>query len=170
MDPTKDARMAEEKIDIVLHNLFVVLQDIRLIQARMLVALRDEQDAVVKLNDQKLSEVVLRKNKLLTMLGVTDSNRSALFEKISDYYEVKESVHVETLSELMALVDKPVQEQFKKILRSLRFFSKCIAELNQVNEMVLEESLKRIQMIRKNLSSLMGVDYYNAAGQVVSKL
>jgi hypothetical protein len=154
-----------------LENLVTVLQDLRHIHVDLIICLRNEQESLKNFDSDLLAKVIHKKNKILSAISVIEANRQALFDKVCEGIQIDGcEPQIGCLLELAERSPQPYRDQLISIRASLRRLTKWVGELSQVNEMVVEESMKRIKAIRVHLSSLVGLDSYNASGKLITRL
>lgn len=147
-------------------DLLVVLVDVRKLYLRLWLILREEKNALKDIQHAQLSQVVAKKNRLLSALAAVEGRRSALLERWAESLQQPIS-----LSLLINQSEEPLRTSLRRVQLSLQRVTDQVRRINTVNDMIVEHSLQNIKRMRSLLAGHSQVDVmtYNTRGKVTSK-
>lgn len=148
--------------DDSLKNLQSLLDEITRLFQQFVKFLQQEKVFIIDGSAEELMHCVEEKESVLKKIAVLEKKRILLVQEISLAAGEKETL---TLKELIPLSQGSFKTRFEKSLSGLEALSASIAELNQINGLLVEKTLKRVSDLVQLIHYLSGnTATYTASG------
>lgn len=142
-------------------ELIIVLNDLRKLYGHIYFILREEQVALQSVDSEQLSQIVARKNRVLSAIVVSDGRRQALLERIAE--QVNGPIN---LSRVIEAAPADLAKFLRRLQKSLIRLVSEVRHINTVNDMVVEHSLENIKRMRMLSSAASGSLSYSPKGKI----
>jgi len=127
-------------------ELVKILKEEKRLLSSLYTIVSEERDAIVSLNSQELERILVKKQEVLTKLSLWEKEREKLLEKYS--------LSDKSLSEIISTIEQSQDTQkLKEIYSAMKNLLSAIAEIQKINEQLIDRSIIHIGTAIKFLES-----------------
>lgn len=127
-------------------ELVKILKEEKRLLSSLYTIVSEERDAIVSLNSQELERILVKKQEVLTKLSLWEKEREKLLEKYS--------LSDKSLSEIIGTIEQSQDTQkLKEIYSAMKNLLSAIAEIQKINEQLIDRSIIHIGTAIKFLES-----------------
>lgn len=127
-------------------ELVKILKEEKRLLSSLYTIVSEERDAIVSLNSQELERILVKKQEVLTKLSLWEKEREKLLEKYS--------LSDKSLSEIIGTIEQSQDTQkLKEIYSVMKNLLSAIAEIQKINEQLIDRSIIHIGTAIKFLES-----------------
>jgi len=149
-------------LDGTLASLHRTLEEVIQLQQQLVATLQEEKRVIVESDLARLTVCVSEKEALLNAIRQLEARWRTLVEPIARRFGLAEAV---SLRQLIAVLAEPDRSQFQSCLERLSALRASMIELNQVNRLLIDKTLKKISELMEFLRHLSNnSQIYRATG------